>query len=76
MLSLYKFKDEEYRMEIYKLFDEMTEALKDETDFREYLEQTRWRGTPVCPHCGCISEKHYKLKTNGEFKGLYKYKHS
>lgn len=75
MLSNYNFKGEDYRMKIYKSFDDMKNALKDETGFREFLEQAKWRGTPVCPHCGCISEEHYKLKTYGEFKGLYKCKH-
>lgn len=75
MLSNYNFKGEDYRMKIYKSFDDMRDALKDETGFREFLEQAKWRGTPVCPHCGCISAEHYKLKTNGEFKGLYKCKH-
>ncbi|MCY4011136.1 MAG: IS1595 family transposase [Gammaproteobacteria bacterium] len=26
----------------------------DEEAARVYLEQRRWRGTPVCPHCGCF----------------------
>lgn len=55
MLSNYNFKGEDYRMKIYKSFDDMRDALKDETGFREFLEQAKWRGTPVCPHCGCIS---------------------
>lgn len=75
MLSIFNYRNEEYRMEFYKSFSSMRESLKDERGFREYLEQARWRGTPVCPHCGCISAKHYKLNTNGVFKGLYKCKH-
>nr|WP_309249702.1 transposase [Barnesiella sp. ET7] len=62
MLSNYNFKGEDYRMKIYKSFDDMRDALKDETGFREYLEQAKWRGTPVCPHCGCISAEHYKFE--------------
>lgn len=38
MLSNYNFKGEDYRMKIYKSFDDMRDALKDETGFREYLE--------------------------------------
>ena len=75
MLLFYDWNNKEYGMKFYKSFDEMRESLKDESDFREYLEQARWRGTPICPHCGCISTEHYKLKTKGEFKGLYKCKH-
>lgn len=75
MLLFYGWNNKEYGMKFYKSFDEMRESLKDESDFREYLEQARWRGTPICPHCGCISTEHYKLKTKGEFKGLYKCKH-
>ena len=75
MLLFYDWNNKEYGMKVYKSFDEMRESLKDESDFREYLEQARWRGTPICPHCGCISTEHYKLKAKGEFKGLYKCKH-
>ncbi|MEG0656263.1 MAG: transposase, partial [Mucinivorans sp.] len=39
---------------------------------REYLENIRWGGVPACPHCGSVSESHYKLKVKGEFNGLYK----
>jgi transposase-like protein len=56
----------------FKSFAQMLEALPDDNSCREYLEQIRWEGTPVCIHCGVQSDKHYKLKTKGEFKGLYK----
>lgn len=52
----------------------MIDTLHTEEDCREYLEDMRWHGEPVCPHCGSISKHHYKLKQNGEFKGLYKCK--
>ena len=52
----------------------MLEILNTEKDCREFLEKLRWNGTPVCPHCGSINKEHYKLKTKGEFKGLYKCK--
>lgn len=38
----------------------------------EYLEQRRWKGTPVCPHCG--SEKHYRVKTRFKHPDLKDYK--
>ena len=52
----------------------MIDTLHTEEGCREYLEDMRWHGEPVCPHCGSISKHHYKLKQNGEFKGLYKCK--
>ena len=72
MLSIYNQKGEKYQMKIYKSFFEITNLLQDETQYREYLEQARWGGEPVCPHCHCQSSKHYQLKTKGELKGLYK----
>jgi transposase-like protein len=56
----------------FKSFANMLEVLNTDTVCREYLENILWKGTPVCPHCGCLNENHYKLKTKGEFKGLYK----
>lgn len=52
----------------------MIDTLHTEEDCREYLENMRWHGEPVCPHCGSISKHHYKLTQKGEFKGLYKCK--
>jgi len=48
----------------------MIMALPDDQACRLHLEKIRWNETPTCPHCA--STKHYKLKTKGEFKGLYK----
>ena len=50
----------------------MLQSLNTEEKCREYLEELRWHGEPICPHCGSISKHHYKLTQNGEFKGLYK----
>ena len=33
----------------------------DERVCEQYLEQLRWNGKPVCPHCGC--EKIYRIKS-------------
>nr|WP_320442778.1 IS1595 family transposase [Chryseobacterium oranimense] len=52
----------------------MIEVLDTEQKCREYLEELRWNGEPVCPHCGSVRENHYKLKQGGRFKGLYKCK--
>lgn len=50
----------------------MISTLPDDNACREYLENVIWNGTPKCPHCQ--STISYKLKTKGEFKGLYKCK--
>ncbi|WP_308744722.1 IS1595 family transposase [uncultured Bacteroides sp.] len=52
----------------------MIDTLHTEEDCRQYLEDMRWGGEPVCPHCGSISKNHYKLTQNGKFKGLHKCK--
>jgi len=58
----------------FKSFYDMLEVLPNDNACRLFLEDLRWNGTPVCPHCGSINESHYKLNTKGEFKGLYKCK--
>lgn len=58
----------------FSSFSKMLQALPNEAACREYLETLLWKGEPVCPHCGSKNENHYKLKTKGEFKGLYKCK--
>jgi transposase-like protein len=55
-------------------FAAMLTALPTDAACREYLELKRWNGTPVCPHCGLIEDKHYRLNVKGEFKGMYKCK--
>ena len=59
-------------MAIFHTLLQMMDTLHTEEDCRVYLENVRWNGKPICPHCGSISENHYKLTQNGEFKGLYK----
>lgn len=40
--------------------------LTDEAAAYEFLEGLRWRGEPVCPHCGTKDARHYFLKpSNG-----------
>ena len=53
-------------------FAQMLTSLPDDNACREYLEKVRWNDTPTCYQCGSVNESHYKLKTNGEFKGMYK----
>ena len=52
----------------------MTSALPNDKACREYLELRRWGGTPTCPHCATMDDKHYKLNVKGVFKGMYKCK--
>lgn len=41
---------------------------------REYLERIQWPNGPVCPHCGVISEQHYRLEGKAHRPGLWKCK--
>lgn len=42
-------------------FLKLADQLRTEADAYKYLEDLRWRGTPVCPHCGSVRQ-HYFLK--------------
>lgn len=53
---------------------DLLESLQSEEDCRLFLEDIRWHGVPVCPHCGSKSEDHHKLRNGGIFRGLYKCK--
>ncbi len=59
---------------IFKSLVHLIETLQTENDCREFLEKLRWNYQPICPHCGSVSENHYKLRSRGRFKGLYKCK--
>ena len=43
-------------------FFSLMQRLTDETAAYQLLEELRWDGVPVCPHCGSKDEKHYFLK--------------
>jgi transposase-like protein len=58
----------------FKSFAQMLELLPTDNDCRVFLENIRWEGSPICPHCGVQDSNHYKLNQKGEFKGLYKCK--
>jgi transposase-like protein len=58
----------------FSSFAKMLEVLNTEATCREFLENLRWNGKPVCPHCGSENKDHYELKVKGEFKGLRKCK--
>jgi transposase-like protein len=52
-------------LEFKNLKDLMTK-LSDEKVAREYVEEMRWGGNPVCPHCGAF--KPYKLKDGKTYR--------
>lgn len=60
--------------QIFKTVYDMGKALNSEKACREHLEQLRWNGEPICPHCGSQRDNHYKILTRGEDKGRYKCK--
>lgn len=59
---------------IFKSLVHLIDTLQTDNDCREFLEKLRWNDEPICPHCGSVSENHYKLRSKGRFKGLYKCK--
>jgi transposase-like protein len=42
----------------------ITQRIADEASAYEFLEELRWNGNPVCPHCGVVGG-HYFLKPRG-----------
>lgn len=61
-------------MENFNSLIHLIETLHTEEDCRTYLENLKWAQAPICPHCGSINSKHYRLKIHGIFTGLYKCK--
>lgn len=51
---------------MFKNLHELIAQMPDEKTCREYYEQERWNGKPVCPYCGC--ERSYKLKSGKHYK--------
>jgi len=48
---------------------EFLKRFPDEPAARAYLENLRWHGSPICPHCGCI-ERIQTRKREGYFRCL------
>ena len=44
---------------------QMLDALRTEEECRVYLENMRWNGEPICPHCGSISAEHSHQRHRG-----------
>ena len=43
----------------------LVEQIPDEASAYKFLEDMRWRGTPVCPHCGNDEKCYYLTPSNG-----------
>lgn len=52
---------------------EFNDYFKDEKTCYEFLEQQRWNGVPICPHCGSIKTP-YKVKSRGKFTDIPSYR--
>ena len=50
----------------FKNYKELMSKLSDEKVCRDAMEQWRWNGNPVCPHCN--GEKPYKLKDGKTYR--------
>jgi transposase-like protein len=48
---------------------EFMKNFPNETSAREYLEQRRWQGKPICPYCMCV-ERVQKRKKEGYYRCL------
>jgi len=59
---------------VFKSILHLADTMQTDNDCREHLEYLRWNNEPICPHCGSQRENHYRLKSKGIFKGLYKCK--
>lgn len=63
-------------MKELRSFVDLMRHCRDEESCREFLEEARWHGEAICPHCHCQEVedcyRHYRLKTKGKFNGLYK----
>jgi transposase-like protein len=44
---------------------DLADRLRTEADAYEYLEELRWAGQPLCPHCGSVREHYFLTPTNG-----------
>ena len=51
----------------------MLQSLNTEEKCREYLEELRWHGEPICPHCGSISNcrKRFTITIGTMFEGSH-----
>jgi len=43
----------------------LADKLRTEADAYEFLEDLRWNGQPVCPHCGSVRKPYFLTPANG-----------
>jgi transposase-like protein len=44
---------------------QLADKLRSEADAYLYLEELRWNGRPICPHCGSVGEHYFLEPANG-----------
>jgi transposase-like protein len=44
----------------------LADRLRTEADAYEFLEELRWNGRPVCPHCGSVRKPYFLKPSNGK----------
>jgi len=44
----------------------LADKLRTEADAYEFLEDLRWNGKPICPHCGSVRKPYFLAPANGE----------
>ncbi len=57
----------------FKTIQQFNDFFKDEKTCYEFLEQQRWDGVPVCPHCGSLKTP-YKVRARGKFQDIPSYR--
>ncbi len=58
----------------FKTIAEFNDYFKDEKTCYEFLEQQRWDGQPVCPHCGSIKEPYNVKSRSRKFPDIPSYR--
>ncbi len=43
----------------------LAEQIPSEADAYRFLEDLRWNGKPVCPHCGSVRKPYFLTPKNG-----------
>lgn len=43
----------------------LADRIRTEGDAYKFLEELRWDGEPVCPHCGCVGRAYFLNPANG-----------
>jgi transposase-like protein/IS1 family transposase len=57
----------------FKTIHDFNDYFKDEVSCYQFLEDQRWNGVPVCPHCA-TAKAPYKVKARGKFSDIPSYR--